>query len=70
MFEETLREQLVRKKIILTYKEWYEINRDAFELVHNNLDPYDTYDEYANEIVEAYHKIEIDKLRRLYNEEC
>lgn len=70
MFEETLREELVRKKIILTYKEWYEINRDAFELVRNNLDPYDTYDEYANEIVETYHQIEIERLRRLYNEEC
>ena len=63
MFEETLREELIRKKIILTYKEWYEINRDAFELVHNNLDPYDTYDEYANELVETYHQIEIERLR-------
>lgn len=63
MFEETLREELVRKKIILTYKEWYAINRDAFELVHNSLDPYDTYEEYVDEIVESYHQIELMKLK-------
>jgi hypothetical protein len=61
--EETLREELIRKKIILTYKEWYEMNRDAFELVSNSLDPYDTYEEYVDEIVESYHQIELMKLK-------
>jgi hypothetical protein len=61
--EETLREELIRKNIILTYKEWYEINRNAFELVDNNLDPYDTYEEYADEIVETYHQLKLMQLK-------
>ena len=61
--EETLREELIRKKIILTYKEWYKMNQDAFELVSNRLDPYDTYEEYVDEIVESYHQIELKRLK-------
>lgn len=55
--QETLREELTRKKIILTYEEWYAIVRDAFELGGNPNNPKDLYEEYANEIVESYEKI-------------
>lgn len=55
--QETLREELIRKKIILTYEEWYEEVRDAFEIGGNRNNPKDLYEEYANEIVESYEKI-------------
>jgi hypothetical protein len=59
--QETLREELVRKKIIFTYEEWYEQVRDAFELGGNPNNPKDLYDEYANEIVESY-----EQARRIF----
>ena len=55
--EETLREELTRKHIILTYEEWYAEVRYAFELGGNPNNPKDLYEEYANEIVESYEKI-------------
>lgn len=54
---ETLKEELIRKKIILTYEEWYAIVRDAFEVGGNPNNPKDFYEEYANEIIESYEKV-------------
>ena len=55
--KETLREELIRKRLILTYEEWYAEVRYAFELGGNPHNPKDLYEEYANEIVEDYEKI-------------
>ena len=33
----------------LSYEEWYELNRDAFELIKNSLNPRDVYQEYVEE---------------------
>ena len=52
-----LREELIRKKIILTWEEWWEQVKDAFTLVHNPLNPKEIYEEYVNEIVKSYEEI-------------
>jgi hypothetical protein len=58
---ETLREELIRKKIILTWEEWWEQVKDAFTLVHNSLNPNEVYEEYVNDIVKSYEEIEKNK---------
>lgn len=58
-----IREMLVRKHLILTYEEWYEINRNAFELVRNACLPCDLYQEYVEEEVRARVEIEQRKLK-------
>lgn len=53
-----IRDMLVRKHLILTYEEWYTLNRDAFELVHNSEMPYDLYQEYVEEeVADTYRRI-------------
>lgn len=53
-----IREMLVRRHLILSYEEWYALNRDAFELVHNNKMPCDLYQEYVEEeVADAYKRI-------------
>ena len=51
-----LKEELLKKKIILTYEEWYEINKLAF-ILPNKYNPKDLYAEYVEEIVADYEKI-------------
>ena len=58
-----IREMLVRRHLILTYEEWYEINKNAFELVHNACLPCDLYQEYVEEEVQARVEIEQRKMR-------
>ena len=52
----SLKEELLKKKIILTYEEWYEINKLAF-ILPNKYNPQDLYAEYVEEIVADYEKI-------------
>lgn len=52
-----IREMLLKKKLFPTYKEWYEMNKTAFELVHNNRDPFDVYEEYMEEEITNWQKI-------------
>ena len=54
---EILKKELINKGIILTYEQWWEQVRTAFECVHNSLDPKILYEEYANEIVKDYKEI-------------
>lgn len=51
-----IRDMLVRKHLILTYDEWYDLNRDAFELVYNPRLPCDLYQEYVDEEVASAYK--------------
>jgi hypothetical protein len=53
---EELKNELLQKKIILTYEEWYAFNRLAF-ILPNKYDPKDLYAEYVEEIVNDYAKI-------------
>ena len=52
---ETLKKELIRKKIILTYEEWYELNALAF-IVSNKHTPEELYAEYVNEVLNHYIK--------------
>lgn len=53
-----IRDMLVHRHLILTYKEWYALNRDAFELVYNSHLPWDLYQEYVEEeVADAYKRI-------------
>lgn len=54
---EILKKELTNKGILLTYEQWWEQVRLAFECVHNNLDPKILYEEYANEIIKDYKEI-------------
>ena len=49
----SLKEELLKKKIILTYEEWYELNALAF-IVSNKHTPEELYAEYVNEILNNY----------------
>ena len=60
---ETLKQELFDKGIIMTYEQWWEKVRIAFEWVHNPNDPKVLYEEYVNEIVADYEKIEREKKR-------
>jgi hypothetical protein len=52
---EELKNELLRKKIIITYEEWYALNELAF-MVSNKCNPKDLYAEYVEEIVTDYAK--------------
>lgn len=58
---ETLKEELLRKKIIMTWEEWWAIVGEAYRYLSNKYDPKDLYEEYVNEIVADYEKIEREK---------
>jgi hypothetical protein len=58
-----IRDMLVKKHIILTYEECYDLNRDAFELVHNACLPCDLYQEYVDNEVMIHYNIEMKKLK-------
>ena len=53
---EELKNELLRKKIIMTYEEWYALNELAF-ILPNKYNPKDLYAEYVEEIVNDYAKI-------------
>jgi hypothetical protein len=42
-------ELLIRAQQLPTYEEWYELNRDVFEVVNNSLKPEEVYEEYVKE---------------------
>jgi hypothetical protein len=46
--------ELIESKLFPTYEEWYEMNKDAFELLHNSLNPHDVYNEYLEEALKGY----------------
>lgn len=54
---ETLREELIRKKIIMTWEEWWAIVGEAYRYLSNRYDPKDLYEEYVEEIVKSYEEI-------------
>ena len=56
MFD-TIKNQLLAKKILLTFEEWYDANALAFEYVSNRNTPEELYAEYVKEIVADYAKI-------------
>jgi hypothetical protein len=58
-----IRRLLVERHLVLTYEEWYELNRLAFELVDNNRLPCDLYQEYIDGEVDSYHQIELKRMR-------
>lgn len=60
---ETLRKELTDKGIILTYEQWWLLVGDAFTYVNNKFDPKVLYEEYVNEIIADYEKIEREKKR-------
>jgi hypothetical protein len=42
-------ERAIKGQQLLTYAEWYEINKLAFEWCRNSLNPEKLYEEYVNE---------------------
>lgn len=54
---ETLREELITKKIMLTWEEWWDMNKDIFTVVHNSLDPHKAYEDYVNEMINDYKEL-------------
>ena len=51
-----VRRLVIKKHWVLTYDEWYALNKDAFELVHNACLPCDLYQEYVEEEVAKIYK--------------
>ena len=52
-----IRDMIMKKHLFPTYREWYAMNKTAFELVHNGRDPYDVYEEYIEEEIDTWDKI-------------
>jgi hypothetical protein len=44
-------EQAIKGQQLLTYEEWYALNKHAFELLRNSLNPKALYEEYVNEVL-------------------
>ena len=44
-------ERAIKGQQLLTYDEWYQLNKNAFELIHNSLSPQKVYEEYVNEVL-------------------
>jgi hypothetical protein len=44
-------ERAIKGQQLLTYEEWYELNKDSFELLRNSLTPQKVYEEYVNEVL-------------------
>ena len=42
-------ERAIKGQQLLTYAEWYELNKDAFELLRNSFTPQEIYEEYVKE---------------------
>ena len=44
-------EQAIKGQQLLTYEEWYALNKNAFELLRNTLSPKVLYEEYVKEVL-------------------
>ena len=49
------REEKIQRAVaggqLITFEEWYELNREAFELLKNTNKPEDLYEEYVAEVL-------------------
>lgn len=44
-------ERLIKAQQLYTFEEWYEINKYAFEVLRNSLNPKVLYEEYVREVL-------------------
>ncbi len=54
---ETLKQELLNKGIMLTYEQWLEHTGIIFKYLSNKHTPEELYEEYVNEMVADYEKI-------------
>ena len=60
---ETLKQELLDKGIIMTYEQWWVYLEPAFRYLSNVHTPEELYEDYVNEIVADYEQIEREKKR-------
>ena len=44
-------ERLIKAQQLYTFEEWYEMNKNAFEVMKNSLSPVRLYEEYVAEVL-------------------
>jgi hypothetical protein len=44
-------DKLIKGQQLLTYEEWYALNKNTFEVLRNSLSPKETYEEYVREVL-------------------
>ena len=44
-------EKLIKGQQLLTFEEWYELNRFALEYTRNSINPRELYEEYVAEVL-------------------
>lgn len=54
---ETLKQELLDKGIMLTYEQWLEYTGIIFKYLSNKYTPEELYKEYVNEMIADYEKI-------------
>ena len=52
----TVKEELIKSQQLLTYEEWYELNKVVFTATKTHRNPEELYNEYVEEIIKNFPK--------------
>ena len=52
----TVKEELIKAQQLLTYEEWYELNKVVFTATKTHHNPEELYNEYVEEIIKNFPK--------------
>jgi hypothetical protein len=60
----TVKEELIKAQQLLTYEEWYELNKVVFTTTKTHHNPEELYNEYVEEIIKNFPK-PLDKINKM-----